>query len=213
MRGFTSTALAALVLSCAIGVGAASARSASPCQAGKATGTAGCTRAWVAAGCNQFIPLVKSVTGATSVAAKKVALRNGKNDLDCSFTYGDNLGFGFLYVSAGYSPAQFAANVHNTGQFTMGCLASASSDPTTATPAPPVKMLAGMGDQAAEMNQCPSGWVAAGTPGSTSDTWNVSAFEPSVLVRRGATGVQFSGSSATIAKTIAFGRKFLAKYS
>jgi hypothetical protein len=209
MRGLL---LFAVVGSAAVFGSTASANSSAACKAGQATGAGGCTRAWVAAGCNQLVPLVKAATGSASVTASKIALRGSKNNLGCSFAYGSGQGFGLLFAASGYSAAQFAANVHNITQFTAGCLASQDADQSTMTPALPVKNLSGLGDQAAEINECPSGWAWAVSPGQPIDSGNSSSYTSSVVVRRGATSLQITGAGSAMASALAFARKLVAKY-
>jgi hypothetical protein len=201
-----------VVMVAAVLAGTTSASSSAACTAGQATGTGGCTRAWVAAGCSGLVPLVKAATGAASVTASKVALRDGKDNLGCSFTYGSGQGLGLLFAASGSSAAKFTGNIHNITQFTAGCLASQGGDQTTMTPALPVKSLSGLGDQAAEINECPSGWAWAVSPGQPLDSGNSSAYTSSIVVRRGVTSLQVSGAGSAMARALAFARKLVVAY-
>jgi hypothetical protein len=190
------------------GVGTASAASAAACKAGKAsTAAAPCTRAWVAAGCNQFVPLVKSAFAASVTAPVRFKTPGGPTVLNCGFTVdGAKNAFGFLFVPRGATPAIFAGVQAGEQMHIVGCQATQVWDAATQTPAAAAKPLPGVGDQSFVHYACPGGFVAYENSGDQQVLTNIA----SAYVRRGATA--YTSGSANVAALKVFMKQLVARY-
>jgi hypothetical protein len=207
-----------LVLGVGVSVASSSAKKpAKACTASQATKTNGCTRAWVTAGCKQFVPLVKSVYGVSVTAApSKVPGRKGVGSLLCAFQpagAGADESFEFWFFNGAHQTnwAQFKANMDETGHVT-GCVPTATSDPATATARATAQPIAGLGSEAIAVDICPGGGYSVWSGNSVASGPSAPAvIDQLAYTQRRVNGTP-TGPASSTAKDVAFMRQLVKRY-
>jgi hypothetical protein len=203
MVGCCKTAALAAAL---IAIGATSAAAArntvKPCEAGQAT--KGCTRTWVAPGCNQFVPLVTAALHVGSATATRYRGRVGPLDLSCGFAIpGNDTTLTLLFAHTGATTTTFA-NIKLAYQHGVtGCVATEAADPATQGAAATPNALPKLGDQAFVYDPCPGGGFVVNQDQVLTST-------PAVYVRRGATAYNSTWPNASQLEV--FVKSVVAKY-
>ena len=156
----SAVVVTAVVLAAALEAtaGTAGVKTKPPCKAGVATSSA-CTRAWVAKGCAQFVPLIKATMGLSVTAEPSSGHKSPPGDLNCGYAVdGTANGLGFGFNPKGLTPASFTGIENTIGEGWAACQASSGS--TAQTPIATPTTVPGLGSQGYVWDPCPGGVLA-----------------------------------------------------